>query len=164
MLTGANVIKIPLTQGKVALIDADDHQMASKYKWFYNKRGYAARSIYKKLSKNNYWRGIIYLHREVLGNPSDDIDHINRNSLDNRKANLRLATTSQNLSNSNRKVGVSGYRGVHPEHKKWRITVQFKGIPYNGGLYDSVMEAAKKRDELALKIQGKFAKLNFNYD
>ena len=94
------LIKIPLTQGKIAIIDQEDFIRVNKYKW---------QAQYHKQKKRWYSEGyipeirkMIRLHRFIM-NPPDNrvVDHINNDSLDNRRANLRVCTVGEN--NRNRK-------------------------------------------------------------
>ena len=92
--------KIPLTRGKFAIVDPEDYPRIAKYKWFLTKSptsSYAARwqRLHAKGPRKKIW-----MHHQVIHIPKHMVcDHINRNSLDNRKANLRPATVSQNLCN-----------------------------------------------------------------
>jgi len=93
------------------------------------------------------------------------VDHINCDGLDNRRANLRLATRQQNKCNSRPRLrgGTSRYKGVFwaKDRKKWRASVSFNGkTKYLGG-FDNEIEAAKVRDVAAKKYHGQFAWLNF---
>lgn len=95
--------------------------------------------------------------------PESEIDHINRIGTDNRIANLRLATRSQNMSNTRkRKQSRSGYTGVtfHKQSGKWqaRVCVDYKSRFL--GLFPSAEEAAAARDKVARAIHGEFAKTN----
>jgi hypothetical protein len=81
--------RIPLTQGKYAIVDPDDYRWLSKYKWYAAGRRegsyYAVRTV--KTKKGSKRR--LHMHRQILRVPDDMfVDHIDRNSLDNRKANL----------------------------------------------------------------------------
>lgn len=109
--------EIPLSKGYVALVDDEDYEALSKHRWY---AGPTPRStaIYAKrhemrLGKNRS----ILMHREIMGlvgGPPPIVDHINRNSLDNRRANLRLATPSQSKSNTKMDHrNKSGFRGVY---------------------------------------------------
>lgn len=91
------------------------------------------------------------------------VDHINGNGLDNRRENLRLATHSQNLVNSGKRIGKSGYRGVRwdKDRNKWRADIQFEGRKYSLGRSLLKKECAKLYDKKAKELYGKYAYLNF---
>lgn len=85
---------ISLTRGLVAIVDDDDFDRLNKHKWFAGGKG----SFY---AKRAYPRGsTIWMHREIIGdNTVYEVDHINHNTLDNRKENLRYVTRTQNRQN-----------------------------------------------------------------
>lgn len=101
------VQKIALSQGKNAVVDQEDYDWLSKWKWTYDTHGYAYRRDYKQNKK-------IYMHRVIL-RPSEGLvsDHINRDKLDNRRINLRAVTKLENNRNHGvSKRNKSGYTGV----------------------------------------------------
>lgn len=130
-------LEIPLTQGKVAIVDKEDYAELSKMKWAYSKSlntGYA-RSYVNENGKKKY----IYMHNLIMKTPKGmDTDHINRNGLDNRKENLRIATRSENNRNASlRKDNTSGIKGVsfNRNTKKWEVQKKINGRNYHFGSF-----------------------------
>ena len=105
--------KIPLSKGKYAIVDEEDYFYVSQFKWWYNNR-YAVRDDYSSGKR----KGIL-MHRLIyelhFGSIPEGIliDHIDRNPLNNRLENLRLATKQQNAQNHNKlKNNSSGFTGI----------------------------------------------------
>jgi len=98
--------------------------------------------------------------------PGRICDHINGNGLDNRAANLRPATVSQNLANRPKRKAParSKYKGLEWDKisKKWKARVQFEGRKIYIGSFDSELAAARAYDSAAKKIQKDFASPNFD--
>lgn len=156
---------IPLTQGKIAIIDDDDYEKLNKFKWCSQKdhqytRWYAIR---KKLI-NGKWK-LILMHREILkAKRGIYIDHINHNGLDNRKINLRLCTGSQNQKNRGlQKNNTSGLIGVsfNKEIRKWSAYIIKDKHQIFLGIFDDKEEAGHVVDKKAIELFGDFAILNF---
>jgi len=148
--------EIKLTKGCVALIDEEDLSLISEFKWCCVSHGghfYAATRNWK-ISKNK----LIYMHRIILDAPTGmDVDHINGNGLDNRRANLRLCTRSENCRNRRKSTSSPNqYKGVHfsKETGKWSAGICL-------GSFNTEKEAALAYDEAARKIFGEFARVNF---
>lgn len=150
--------EIPLSQGKVALVDADDMPSLSAFSWHWNA-GYAARHVRVdgRVKK-------IYMHREILSAPPDqEVDHINSNGLDNRRENLRWCTHSQNMANG--RFGNSGrsrFRGVSLDVRcgKWRATLYVDRKQRWLGYHVRELDAAAAYNVAALAAFGEFARLN----
>jgi len=158
--------RIRLTQGKYAIVDADDYWELAKYSWYAHKAEnsyYAGRTVHMAKSKKTR---IVWMHREVICVPAGLMcDHINHDGLDNRKVNLRAATAAQNRFNSRtaRIRKSSKYRGVcwRADHKKWFAYVYVGGRAVFMKYFDDATAAARARDRAAKKYHGQFAELNF---
>lgn len=106
------------------------------------------------------------MHRFILDAPDGiAVDHVNGNGLDNRKANLRLASSSQNAIHRMRRnpAASSKYRGVtlHKGLGKWQAKAVYEGASIYLGVFVLEEEAAKAYDEFAIEHFGEFAVLNF---
>ena len=127
--------KIKLTQNKCALVDNADFEWLNQWKWTYDStNGYAYRRKHLPSSRKNQKCKKIYMHRLINQTPPKvPTDHINRDRLDNRRANLRTVTSSQNSINSGlRSDNKSGCKGVYWDSatNKWgaEIKVNHKRI------------------------------------
>ena len=108
----------------------------------------------------------VRMHREIMNAPAGLlVDHKNRNPLDNRRANLRLATHSQNMQNRGkfRSNATSQFIGVCLVKKtgKWKAQIKHQKKYIFLGEFDSEIDAAKAYDAAAIKYHGEFARLNF---
>jgi hypothetical protein len=145
---------IPLTQEKFALVDDQDYEAVSSYKWhanFQHGSWYARRNVSPGKIQS--------LHSFILPG-IERIDHKNQNGLDNRRHNLREATRSQNRANGRQLVSHSSqFKGVgwHIRRKKWQARVNQTYL----GVFSEEQEAAKAYDAAAKRIFGQFASLNF---
>jgi len=105
------------------------------------------------------------MHRLIMDPPRGYVvDHINGDGLDNRRANLRLATHAQNGRNRRKiKKGISKYKGVSWEEStgKWRALIHVDRKKISLGCYKDEVTAAKVYDKAAKKYHGEFARLNF---
>jgi hypothetical protein len=159
--------EIPLTQGYVALVDDEDYEdvMAAGPWHVTSRRGtrYATKRIKGPYLDGRRGAGIsLLMHRLILGpNPDQDIDHANGDGLDNRRENLRVASTSQNMANQRKTRGVSRFKGVTFLPQRWRAAIQYQGRKKNLGNFATEEEAARAYDRAAREIFGEFARLNY---
>lgn len=156
------VIELPLSQGKVALIDDEDAHLA-EFKWHARHNGrnlwYAARCVGPQ-------RRTVSLHRVILPG-CVQVDHINGDGLDNRRANLRPASARENQFNGRMRAdNTTGYKGVtwDARDRVWRARVNAKGRRMSLGSFHDPVEAARAYDEAARRLFGEFAALNFPED
>jgi hypothetical protein len=152
--------KITLTRGMVTLVDDCDFAELNRYKWHAAKSSthfYAARKEYP-IEK------YIAMHSQIMNPPIGMyVDHINGDSLDNRRRNLRICTASQNSCNMRTPShNKSGYKGVHYSRcaKKWQAGLRVNGKTKYLGLYENATDAAIAYNEAATKYYGEFARLN----
>lgn len=152
--------RIPLTKGFEAIVDDEDYELVSQYSWY----------CWSNAKCNAmYARGFVGpkqmpMHRLIMGDPKGhQIDHINRDGLDNRRSNLRLATTFENHRNIGlRKDNKTGYKGVFWLEKsgRWLASIRINGRTKYLGLYNDIIEAAKVYNAAAIELFGEFAWLN----
>lgn len=160
---------IPLTQGQTAIVDVEDFARVSALAW--HAGGEPGTNVFyaRRIVQKNHVRTTISMHNFVL-RYAGLIDHINHNSLDNRKCNLRRCTVKQNVGNirfSLRGKPKSGYLGVGFfnfmsngytfRRKPWRARIGKKLIGY----FATAEEAARAYDAEAKKQRGKYTELNF---
>lgn len=152
---------ILLTQGFFAVVDDEDYEALSRYKWRAKKWGdkyYAIRTTSKLDGK----RKNIFMHREIMGFPSMDIDHANGDTLYNTRKNLRLCTKSENARNCNAyKTNKLGLKGVYFNYKKYSAQISINKKRLYLGYFDTPEEAARAYDAAAKIHHGEFARLNF---
>jgi hypothetical protein len=159
--------RIPLTQGKYAIVDAEDYEQLIKYNWALEKAHkifYASRK--RLVSDVNFAACRIKMHRQIMNDPeSKFIDHINHNGLDNRRANLRPVNGEQNSWNrrKRRRQCTSPYKGVYfdKESGKWGSSIRCKGKQIIIDWFEDEESAAKAYDEKAKELFGQYACLNF---
>lgn len=153
--------EIALTRGKVALVDDEDYEYLAKWKWHVDNNGYARRNVRVCIGRQ---RAVI-MHRELAGVTSStvDVDHINRDKLDNRRCNLRPCTRRENALNvGKRKRATSRFKGVHwVKHvRKWQARITVHQATQNLGLFSHELDAARAYNKAAQKHFGRFAYLN----
>jgi hypothetical protein len=117
------VKRISLTKGKFALVDESDYVFLNQWKWHYN--GHAERKEYRDGKQYH-----ILMHRVIMNTPKGGlVDHINGDTLDNRRENLRPSNHSTNAMNMRKHKGASRYKGVTPSGKGWKVQIWKDGKP-----------------------------------
>lgn len=158
--------KIPLTQGKYAIVDPEDYEKLARYRWHalkIERLFYAVRQYKAKQGRSKYES--VRMHQEIMGAAEGKvIDHINHNGLDNRKANLRFATVQQNTRNQRKSRGnySSQYKGVawSKSRKKWWTRITLNGRVIFVGHFNDEKAAAMAYDAKAKELFGDYAALN----
>lgn len=151
--------EIPLTRGYVAIVDDEDFEHLSQFKWYASGKPGNVYAVRKPPMVNGKRGGNIGMHREIM--QAIGVDHKNGNTMDNRRENLRLATEQQNAANrrKTRSKTSSQYIGVtwHVREKIWYAACCNKFL----GRFTSEHDAAVAFDVAARIEYGEFAKLNF---
>lgn len=155
--------EIQLTQGKVALVDDDTYDYLNQWKWYANNlngKFYAVRNL--RINKK-YVKSIL-MHRFIMStNKGLVVDHLNGDTLDNRKCNLRNCTHGENLKNQKISIkNTSGYKGVswNKNHKSYEAKINNNNITIQIGNFKNIIDAARAYNEAAVKYHGEFANLN----
>lgn len=155
--------EITLTKGKMAIVDDEDFEWLSKFKWQARHDGCSGLSRYASRGHYEHGRQItILMHREIMKVPAGiQVDHINNNGFDNRRSNLRAATQSQNRANAPKYRTGNPFKGVRRHGNKWRSIIKKNGIDIRLGDFVNPVDAAKAYDAKAKEIFGAFALTNF---
>jgi predicted CoA-substrate-specific enzyme activase len=160
--------RIPLGEGIFALVSPLDFYRLNKFHWYAEIKKehiYAARNVITSGKK----KIIFAMHREIMNFPSGLlVDHKNGNTLDNRRANLRIATRLQNNCNRRKTKSKTSSRFIgvcfHKSQKRWCANIRHNGKKLWLGSFVSEIDAARAYDAAALKYHGQFARLNFPED
>jgi len=158
---------VTLTKGHVAIIDAVDAERVGRYNWCADVRDGKVYAV----SRADLPRGdgkLIRMHCFLLGLRNGKrakvvADHRNGNGLDNRRSNLRVATYQENSWNARGKGNKHGFIGVvwHARDRRWKANIRYNYRRRGLGTFYSAEDAARAYDRAALKLHGKFARLNF---
>lgn len=154
---------ITLAGGLVSEVDDADVCLLTSYKWYAQWNG-KTKSYYAVCSeKNNRKRVTIRMQRLITGAGNGElVDHINRDTLDNRRSNLRVCTASNNSMNRSVHGSTCKFKGVTiSKSGRWRARITINGKTKCIGSFPTPEEAAKIYDKNAAELFGEFALLNF---
>jgi hypothetical protein len=151
--------QIELTQGKTAIVSAEDFEYINQWKWSYDGHNHCAVRSETIKKDGKYRSKSILMHKLIMETPSGmNTDHINGDRLDNRKSNLRICTHKENQRNMKmHKDNTSGYKGVSRSREgRWVVKIGNKYI----ATFKDIVEAAKRYNVEAKARYGEYAKLN----
>ena len=153
--------RIPLTQGKYAIVDPEDYEELARYKWHCQGMG----GTYYAFGNVRNGQRRVAIHRWIVGaRRGEVVDHIDGDGLNNRRANLRICSVAENTRNRRARQGVSSrYKGVtyYEKQGKWQARICAGGKRHYLGWFGDEEEAARAYDAAARRLHGEFASVNF---
>lgn len=157
--------KIPLSQGKYALVDDADYDWLNSFKWYAHSSKRSGTYYAIKSSSSGGIKSGTKMHRLILGvnDPKIFVDHEDGNGLNCQRYNIRECTNQQNLMNRGSQVnGQSKFKGVspYPTRNKFVAKIMINKKQKHIGYYDTEIEAALAYNQKAVELFGDFAKLN----
>lgn len=150
--------EIQLSQGFIARVDDADFDWLSQWSWHVLLSSPVAYA--KRCELRDGKRCTVLMHREILGFPDAQIDHIDFDGLNNQRANLRTATQSQNCIRKPKIRGLSRFKGVSRAKSKWLAEIFCRGMRHRIGLFVTQEAAALAYNSKAKELFGEFAFLN----
>ena len=161
-----NVAYVPLTKGYEAVIDAEDVPLVDRGPWCVaqsgRKPGQKPKAYAQRQEGGRVNRQRILMHRLILNAPDDmQVDHINGNTMDNRRCNLRLATPRQNQQNRGMSpLNTSGIKGVRFDARrgKWFARIRVDGRATFLGYHVTKEGAAEAYASACLAFHAAFAR------
>ncbi len=156
--------KIEVSKGLCALVDDDDYEELNQYKWHACK---CKNTFYVNRTVSIPTKETISMHRFITNAQKGQlVDHINGDGLDNRRANLRICTRSENGQNISSVSGKSRFKGVyfHKKNRNWVAEYRKNGKKYHLGCFTNEDDAARAYDSSVLMAFGEFAKTNAMLD
>ncbi len=156
---------IQLTKGQFTIVDDEDYDWLSQWKWYISRTGYAHRNETGLDGKQK----TIRMHRQIIdASFGEVVDHINHNKLDNRKSNLRICNDRENQQNSvvrpTNKLGVKGVclysNRDYPIYTRFISQIQVNGKKFRLGYFENIREAVDAYNQAAIRYFGEFACLS----
>lgn len=152
---------LPTDLGHVALVDDIDYNLLIQYRWYAVRTSSGGKKAQASINNKT-----VLMHRLIMNAPKGmQVDHINMDTLDNQRSNLRICTNAQNTCNQKGKSSrLSQYKGVswHKKNKKWIAAITKNGQSFYLGSFESEIAAARTYDREARFLHGEFARLNFS--
>lgn len=154
-----DVVWISLTRGKETCVDLVDWDRVKEHRWYAlrcKNQFYARKSVW--VEGKCTW---ISLHRFLMGENAQDIDHEDGDGLNNRRDNLRPCSHASNQANKRMsRNNTSGFKGVVKSGPKWRARIEIRGTLHSLGSFTDPADAARAYNVAAKKAFGEFARLN----
>ena len=153
---------IRLSKGHHAIVDDSDYEFLNQWKWsacksWWTETVYAARKPFGGKNGKS-----IYMHRLIMGEPQGlEVDHKDRNGLNNQRTNLRIAEKFQNRSNQGlSKMSVSRAKGVRQKGRSWEAHISVGDKYVYLGIFKTFQDALDAYDRAAISNRGEFAVTN----
>ena len=152
--------EIKLTRGQVTLVDDEDFEYLNQFN-FHAKPGQNTYYAICKIKANGKYLNK-RLHRLIMNPPDNmEVDHIDRDGLNNQKSNLRICTHQQNQMNClKQKNTTSKYKGVHFNGKNYHSYIKINQKRIHIGYYDREIDAAKAYDKKAKELYKEYSNIN----
>jgi len=131
-------------------ISAVDYPLVKDYRWSVAKKG---KTFYARSSSAR-----VHMHALIFG--AKNADHKDRDSLNNRRDNLRTASPSQSICNRGPRDNKTGFKGVHPRYDKFFAVIKVDGKRRYLGSFNTAVEAARAYNKMAKELHGDYAVLN----
>lgn len=154
---GDGTHRVPLTKGAFAVVDSADVPELSEHNW--KLVTFKGGSTYEGRTTRS---GLVLMHRQLMSSADGlEVDHRDTDGLNNRRGNLRVATSSQNKCNQRTSsLNTSGFKGVCwcKQVGAWKARVQLNGRQYHAGFHSTPEAAYAARCALAERLHGEFAR------
>jgi hypothetical protein len=151
--------EIKLTQNQTTIVDDEDFEYLNQWKWWADYDSHT-KSFRPARTCNG---STLFMHRVIMQTPKGlFVDHINHNTLDNRKENLRNVTNSQNQMNSKLlSTNTTGYRGVCPKDGKYVAKIRIGGKQVHLGYFKTPEEAYERYKDAAKEVHGEYSSITW---
>lgn len=163
ILIESDEISLIFIKGIAIKVDTDNLDLIRQYSWHIKKSKDSKDYVRASFTENGKTKRIT-LHRLIMNAKSDEmIDHIDGNTMNNMKCNLRKCNKNQNMWNRQKhKTAQSIFKGVRiTEYGTYRARISYNNKRMELGTFKTESEAAKAYDKKAKELFGEFARLNF---